>query len=41
MPMAKRLGFATAIGVFSGASISPAIAIVDRAIIENLSGVST
>lgn len=39
MPM--RLGAVTAIGTFSGALISPAIAIVDRAIIENLSGVST
>jgi hypothetical protein len=41
MPLYKKLGTATAIGVFSGAIISPAIAIVDRAIIENLSGAST
>jgi hypothetical protein len=39
LPM--KLGAAAAIGVISGATISPAIAIVDRAIIENLSGVST
>ena len=41
MSMSKRLGVGTVIGVFSGAMISPAIAIVDRAIIENLSGVAT
>jgi hypothetical protein len=41
MHILGRLGVATALGVFSGATISPAIAIVDRAIIENLSGVST
>ena len=36
-----KLGIATSLGVFSGATISPAIAMVDRAIIENLSGVNT
>ena len=36
-----RLGMATVLGCISGASISPAIATVDRAIVENLSGAST
>ena len=31
----------TALGTFSGATISPAIAMVDRAIIENISGKNT
>ena len=33
-----RLCMSTGIGLFSGATISPAIAMVDRAIIENISG---
>ena len=36
-----RLGMATVLGSISGASISPAIATVDRAIVENLSGATT
>lgn len=34
----SRLVMVTGIGLFSGATISPAIAMVDRAIIENISG---
>jgi hypothetical protein len=37
----SKIGIASTIGLVSGATVSPFIAMVDRAIIENISGKNT